>query len=164
MQQWLGSTIKKRERSLSPLLKTRTVERIVLGVLGARSTMLCEDLELNIMGPVVEAWGLPEEVIVPSEGESSSAIQTWAEKKGITVHLVSSDWAQQGRRGGILRDARIQRDATHLLMLQGPRSNALMHTAARLARKGRPVVISERPGLPVAVPDVEKAKTKTKPV
>jgi len=160
MERWLGSTIKKHERSLSPLLKRRdaTPDKIVLGVLGTRSSISCEDLETNIMGPMAEAWGFPEEIIVSSEGESSNAIQKWADEKGILTHLVSCDWAQQGRKAGILRDARIQRDATHLLFLQGPRSNALMHTATRLARKGRNVIISERPGLSVAVPE-----TKTKP-
>jgi hypothetical protein len=45
-------------------------------------------------------------------------------------------------------------------MLQGPRSNALMVTATRLARKGRHVVISERPGLPVTVPSDKKESDK----
>jgi hypothetical protein len=48
-----------------------------------------------------------------------------------------------------MRDALIQKEATHLLLLQGPRSNALSQMAARLKKKGRPVAISERPGLPV---------------
>jgi hypothetical protein len=159
MEAWLGSPIKKHERSLSPLLKKRSdPEKIVLGVLGTRSSISTEDLEVNILGPIIEAWGIPDEMILPSEGESSYAFQTWAGSRGIPVHLVCCDWIQQGRKAGILREARIQRDATHLVLLQGPRSNALMVTATRLARKGRNVVISERPGLAVAVPANEKTK------
>jgi len=154
---WLG-----KERSLSPLLNKRTQDsRIVLGVLGTRSNIRAEELDINIIAPLVEAWGLPDEIIVPSEGDSSQAIQSWAQLKNIPISLVGCDWVAQGRRAGILRDARIQREATHLLMLQGPRSNALTALAERLSRKGRPVVISERPGLPLfALASIKKTSTK----
>ena len=147
---WLGSG-SRPSRSLSPLLKTRTIDKIVLGVLGTRSNIRADELDINIIAPLVEAWGLPDEIIIPAEGDSSQAIQSWAELKNIPISLVGCDWAAQGRKAGILRDARIQREATHLLMLQGPRSNALSALAERLSRKGRPVVISERPSLPLAI-------------
>lgn len=145
---WLGRP-EPLQRSPSPLLKYRTVERVVLGVLGTRSNIRVEDLEMNILAPVVEAWGLPDEILVPAEGDSSQALQSWATSKEIPVRLVTCDWAKQGKRAGAMRDARIQREATHLVMLQGPRSNALMQLATRLNRKGRHVVISERPSEPV---------------
>lgn len=107
------------------------------------------------MGPIVEAWGFPDEILAPAESDSTQIILTWAKEKGIPVQLVTADWRTQGRRASALRDGRIQRDATHLLMLQGPRSNALMTLASRLDRKGRPVVISERPGEPVTRPTAE---------
>ena len=127
-------------------------DRVVLGVLGTRSNTRVEDIAVNLMAPLIEAWGTPDELLLPSEGESSIAIQTWAASQKIPVRLVSCDWVTQGRRAGMLRDARIQREASHLLLLQGPRSNALSTLGARLQRKGRPVVISERPGLPPTVP------------
>jgi hypothetical protein len=139
-------TKKVNPRSLSPLLMSRSVERVVLGVLGTRSNIRYEDLDSQIMAPLVEAWGDPDEIVLPAEGDSSAAIQGWAERRKIPVSLVGSDWKTQGRRAGLLRDARIQRESTHLLLLQGPRSNALSNLGLRLSRKGRPVVISERPG------------------
>lgn len=148
MSGWLGSS--RPARSLSPLLKRGSKDsRIVLGVLGTRSNIRADDLDINIIAPLVEAWGLPDEIIVPAEGDSSQAIQSWAELKNIPISLVGCDWVAQGRRAGMLRDSRIQREATHLLMLQGPRSNALSALAQRLSRKGRPVVLSERPGMPL---------------
>ena len=149
---WLGSTNRVSERSLSPIMKKVTQNRVVLGVLGIRSNIRCDELDINIIAPLVEAWGLPDEIILPSEGDSSQAIQSWAQLKNIPISLVGCDWVAQGRKAGMLRDARIQREATHLLLLQGPRSNALSGLAERLGRKGRPVVISERPGLPVTAP------------
>jgi hypothetical protein len=141
------STKKIDPRSLSPLMTRHTEpERLVLGVLGTRSNIRYEELEAQILGPLVEAWGNPDEIVLPVEGDSSAAIQGWAERRKIPVSLVGSDWKTQGRRAGMLRDARIQRESTHLLLLQGPRSNALSTLGLRLSRKGRPVVISERPG------------------
>lgn len=100
-----------------------------------------------MLSPVVEAWGIPDEVVLPNEGDSSLVIQEWASKQGIPVSLITCDWVKQGRRAAPLRDSLIQRQATHLVLLQGPRSNALTATGRRLHRKGIPVVISERPGL-----------------
>lgn len=144
---WLGtsSTRTISERSLSPLLKQRTHTRIVLGVFGTRNNIRSEELDMNILAPLVAAWGNPDVILLPAEGDSSFAIESWAQLKGIPTNLVSCDWAAQGRRAGLLRDSRIQREATHFLLLQGPRSNALSTMAKRLHRKGHPVLISERP-------------------
>ena len=123
-------------------------QRIVLGVIGTRSNIRHDELYGHILAPVIEAWGMPDEIILPAEGDSSEAIRQWARMKDIPVFLIGCDWAKHGRRAGILRDSRIQLDASHMLLLQGPRSNALSSLAARLDRKGRPVAISERPGMP----------------
>jgi hypothetical protein len=149
--EWLGSSQPKKvdARSLSPLITTRQTQkptRLVLGVLGTRSNIRYEDLDAQIMSPMVDLWGNPDEILVPADGDSSYAIESWASRHKIPVTLVCADWKSQGRRAGMLRDAKIQREASHLLLLQGPRSNALTNLGTRLSRKGRPVVISERPG------------------
>ena len=145
---WLGSAQTVKARSLSPLLKQRTHTRIVLGVFGTRNSIRPEDLDANILAPMIATWGTPDIILLPAEGDSSFAIESWAQLKGIPTNLVSCDWASQGRRAGLLRDSRIQREATHFLLLQGPRSNALSTMAKRLHRKGHPVLISERPNQP----------------
>jgi hypothetical protein len=148
---WLGKEAKPIDmRSLSPIRVAAEVsKRVVLGVLGTRNNI--RDMDTLVIGPIVEAWGLPDEIILPFEGESSAVLQEWATSQKIPVRMVQSDWAKQGRRAGLLRDACIQREATHLVLLQGPRSNALSGLAARLSRKGRNVVISERPAEPVKI-------------
>ena len=154
---WLGrsTAAKKRARSLSPLTRPA---RVVLGVLGTRNSTSFDDFVTNILAPVEEAWGTPDEIIAPAESESSQILVTWATRSGVPISLVTADWIKQGKRAGLLRDARIQREATHLLLLQGPRSNALSTLAARLQRKGRPVVISSRPGEPVSIPEFPPSK------
>lgn len=145
----------KRPRSLSPLIKRNATKSsttiassdgIVLGVLGTDGKASYEDVERDILAPVVEAWGLPDRIVLPAEGESSHCIQLWAQSHGIPVRLVACDWVKQGRKAGLQRNAHIQREATHLLLIQGPRSVALSTLATRLHRKGRPVVLRERPG------------------
>ena len=138
-------------RSLSPVRRP-TPERTVLGVLGTRSSVRYADIEEQVLAPILEAWGTPDELILPADGESSYVLQAWATRAGIPVRLVSADWVRNGRKAGSLRDAVIQREATHFVLLQGPRSNTLMTLAARLNRKKRPVVISERPGEVVKAP------------
>lgn len=110
-------------------------------------------MEAQVLAPVLEAWGDPDELVLPAEGESSFVLQAWAERQGIPVRLVSPEWIRHGRRAGILRDAAIQRDSTHFVLLQGPRSTALSTLARSLLRKKRPVVISERPGQTVKAPE-----------
>jgi hypothetical protein len=129
--------------------------RIVFGVLGTRNKMSYEDFVSQILNPTMEVWGLPAEIVAPADGESAEVLQAWAAHHKIPVCLVAADWSRNGKRAGLLRDARIQREATHMILLQGPRSNALATLAGRLQRKGRPVVISERPGTSVQIPGVK---------
>jgi hypothetical protein len=153
---WLGHPTPKAvdPRSLSPIRSTPTITRTVLGVLGTRSSVRFEDMEAQVLAPVLEAWGVPDELVLPAEGESTFVLQMWAERQGIPVRLVSSDWVRHGKRAGILRDAIIQRDASHFVLLQGPRSNALSALARKLLRKKRLVAISERPGETVKIPEL----------
>jgi hypothetical protein len=141
-------------RELSPV-RTPQPAKTVLGVLGTRSSVCYMDIEEQVLAPVLEAWGIPDELILPAEGESSYVLQAWASRTNIPVRLVSADWIKNGKRAGMMRDSIIQRDATHFILLQGPRSVALTNLAARLHRKKRPVVISERPGNVVRAPGGE---------
>ncbi len=142
-------------RALSPVRPARP-DRIVFGVLGTRNKIRYEEFVEQILDPALEAWGLPEELLIPADGESAEVIQTWATHRRIPVARVIADWTRNGKRAGLLRDARIQREATHLILLQGPRSTALTALAGRLHRKGRPVVLSERPGEAVQIPGTKR--------
>lgn len=141
-------------RALSPVRAPKS-ERTVLGVIGTRSSVRYTDMDEQVLAPVLEAWGTPDELVLPAEGESSYVLQAWATRAGVPVRLVSADWTRNGKRAGAMRDAVIQREATHFILLQGPRSTALTTLAGRLHRKKRPVVLSERPGEVVRAPGSE---------
>ena len=147
-------TAPKTTRALSPIYPSRysiDQPRKVLGFLGKRSNIRYEDIEVQILEPILREWGTPDEILLPMEGDSSYAIQRWAQANGVSIQLVGCDWLAHGRRASMLRDSQIQRDATHLVMIQGPRSNAYSVLAERLRRKGRKVALSERPGCSVEI-------------
>ena len=117
---------------------------IVLGVLGTHNTIQKDELHETILHPLMSILGrLPETIVLPSEGTSSAYISIWAERQGVETHCVEADWKKFQRRAGILRDARILKEATHLLVFVGPRSRSYEQTGIRYAKKGKQVFLVE---------------------
>ena len=80
----------------------------ILGVLGARNTLTKQIIQDEILNPILDDLAVkPSRVLVPSEPMSSTYIECWATRNGITVDSVKSDWVKNGRRAGIIRDAYI---------------------------------------------------------
>jgi hypothetical protein len=143
---WLGSKNHVDEKDLSPDIKEPKSSRYALGIIGSRGKITYDAMQAEIVQPMIAAWGLPVELIIPSDGDSSHVLMLWAQQKDIPVTMISSDWLTHGRRASMIRDISIQKAASRLVFLQGPRSNAIAATANRLAKKGRLVALSERPG------------------
>lgn len=117
---------------------------IVLGVLGTHNTITKEQIHETILHPLMSVLErLPETIVLPSEGMSSAYISIWAERQGVETHCVEADWKKFQRRAGILRDARILKEATHLLVFVGPKSRSYEQTAIRYAKKGKQVFLVE---------------------
>lgn len=116
------------------------VDPIVLGVLGIHNTITKQEIHEKILHPLMSVLGrLPEQVVLPSEGTSSAYISIWSEKHNVSRQCVEADWKKFQRQAGILRDARIQKEATHFLVFVGAKSNTYEKTAIRLAKKGKRV-------------------------
>ena len=124
-------------------LETRVMGTpILLGVLGKHEQISKKDIHDKILHPLVSAIGrLPEKLLLPSEGTSSAYITLWAEQSNIDTHCVEADWRKLQRRAGIMRDARIIKDSTHLLVFVGARSKSYEQTAIREAKKGKQVFV-----------------------
>lgn len=124
-------------------LETRIVgQPILLGVLGKHEQISKEAIHEKILHPLVSAIGrLPDRVILPSEGTSSAYITLWAERANLEIHSVDADWRKLQRRAGIMRDARIIKDSTHLLVFVGSRSKSYEQTGIREAKKGKQVFL-----------------------
>ena len=149
---WLGS-VPVDPVTLSPPRKS---SKYVLGVIGTRARTSYEQMRVEIIAPLVDAWGLPTQIVIPSDGETSHVLMLWAQQKDIPIQIISSDWSLYGKRAAMIRDTTIQRESTRLLFLQGPRSTTLEKTAKRLAKKGRSVALSDRPGNPLIIIEAPK--------
>ena len=130
----------------------------ILGVLGARNTLTKQIIQDEILNPILDDLAVkPSRVLVPSEPMSSTYIECWANRTGIPIDSVKSDWVKNGRRAGIIRDAYIEKEATALLIFEGPKSRYFLDLAERIAKK-RPemkVYVVESKGVTPTLLEVE---------
>lgn len=115
---------------------------ILLGVLGKHEQISKQDIHEKILNPLMSAIGrLPDRIFLPSEGTSSAYISLWGERVNVETVSIDADWRKLQRKAGILRDARILKEATHLLVFLGPRSRSYEQTGIREAKKGKQVYL-----------------------
>lgn len=116
----------------------------MLGVLGARNALTKQIMQDEILIPVLDDLeNKIKKVMLPAEPLSSTYIECYATRNNIAVDLVKSDWIRNGRRAGVLRDAAIEKEATALLIFEGPKSRYYLDLAERIAKR--------RPTCPVYV-------------
>ena len=117
---------------------------IYLGILGIHNQITKEEIHEKVLHPLMSVLGrLPEKILLPSEGTSSAYISIWAERNNIDTHCVEADWRKFQRKAGILRDARIVKESTHLVVFVGSKSRSNEQTAIRQAKKGKQVFLIE---------------------
>jgi hypothetical protein len=121
---------------------------IVLGVFGHTNKISEQDLQDNTLTLILQELGrIPDKVLIPSEGNSSIYIDSWAEALHIKTQVFQSDWARNGKIAQIIRDDRMAKECTHaLVFLQAPRANEkttkLEKFAEKLCKKGKMVFTS----------------------
>jgi hypothetical protein len=114
----------------------------VLGVLGNSSNSIWnrETIMEKVVFPLIgEQDRIPTSLILPSEGATSLLLQSWAERQEISANIFEADWAKLGKRARALRDARIMKESTHLLLFLGDRSDYYEKIAIREVKKGKNV-------------------------
>lgn len=117
-------------------------EPLCVGVLGYHTKLTKQDIHEKIIHPLLAVWKrLPDKIVLPMEGTSSILLSIWAEQNEIKMQTLHADWRQLGRRAGLLRDARIIKECTHLVVFMGAKSKSLENTAIREARKGKKVFV-----------------------
>ena len=124
---------------------------ILLGILGKHEQISKQDIHESVLHPLVSAIGrLPDKILLPSEGTSSAYITLWAERLNIETHCLEADWRKLQRRAGILRDSRILKESTHLLVFGNTRSSKNEEIAIREAKKGKEVYLVDHSSLELA--------------
>ena len=130
----------------------------ILGVLGARNAVTKQIIQDEILNPILDDLAVkPSRVIIPSEPMSSTYIECWANRSGTPVDAIKSDWIKNGRRAGIIRDAYIEKEATALLIFEGPKSRYYLDLAERIIKR-RPemkVYVVESKGVTPILLEVE---------
>ena len=117
---------------------------IYLGILGIHNQITKEEIHEKILHPLMSVLGrLPDKILLPSEGTSSAYISLWAERSHVDTQCVEADWRKFQRKAAILRDARILKEATHLLVFVGTKSRSHEATAIRQVKKGKQVFLVE---------------------
>ena len=115
---------------------------LYLGVIGKTESLNKQTLVDCILHPLVSVWKrLPDKVLLPTEGTSSAYISIWAERNDIDTQSLDANFVKLGRKAGFLRDAMIAKEATHLLVFLGTRSQKNEEIATRETKKGKHVYV-----------------------
>jgi len=115
---------------------------MTLGVLGqsAAKRWSMESISNSVMNPILGEIGkIPDLVLLPAEGNTGILLEAWAQGHRCACKILDTDWARMGRKARALRDGRILKEATHLLIFLGLRSDYYEKIAMREAKKGRQV-------------------------
>jgi len=110
---------------------------VVLGILGARNAITKQIMQDEILNPILDDLGKDQikKILLPSEPLSSTYIECWAQRQGIQTVQLKSDWINNGRRAGVVRDAQIQKECGAFLIFEGPKSRYYLDLAERIAKK-----------------------------
>ena len=149
---------------------------IIWSIFGYLNKITEQDLQELVLIPILQELGrIPDKILIPSEGNTSIYLQEWADSFHIKTQVFQSDWAKHGRIAQILRDDRMQKECTHMLVFLPPRSKRLEKMAEKMAKKGKVVFTSsadlsltqlvlqpESVSQPMASMHARKSNTKTK--
>lgn len=126
------------ELESEPIQQGKPYQRICLGVLGKREDISQEAIRDKILHPLLASIGkIPEMIYLPSDGGSSAFIGVWAERCEVKNETIHADFRKLGRRAFVMRDARILKDATHLLLFEQPKSEYIVKLGIRELKKGK---------------------------
>ena len=125
------------EESIQP---GKPYERICLGVLGKREDIKKDEFFERIMHPIMGTLGrVPDVIYLPSDGASSALIGLWADQCNLKSETIVADWRKLGRKAVALRDSRILKASTHLLLFEQPKSEYLLKLGIRELKKGKQI-------------------------
>ena len=119
---------------------------VVLGVLGNSSAAVWTSQILleKVLEPILGELGKnPEKILLPADGITSVFLETWAGKNKVDSKVYSADWKVLGRRAMVIRDSQIVKEASHLLVFLGGRSDYYEKMAMREVKKGKIVYTIE---------------------
>ena len=116
---------------------------IILAVFGHKNKISEQDIQDNTLTLILQELGrTPDKVLIPSEGNSSIYIDSWAESLGIKRQVFQSDWIRNGKIAQIIRDDRMAKECTHALVFLSEKTNKLEKFAEKVCKKDKIVFTS----------------------
>lgn len=113
---------------------------LCLGVLGNREDISRDAFFEKILHPLMELLGrMPDIIYLPSDGTSSALVGAWADRCGVKTETLTAEWHKLGRKAVCLRDGRILKSSTHLLIFEQPKSEYIVKLGIREFKKGKSV-------------------------
>ena len=112
----------------------------VLGILGNSSAAVWTSQTIleKVLEPILgELDKNPDKILLPADGTTSLLLETWAGKNKVDSKVYSADWKVLGRRARVIRDSQIVKEASHLLVFLGGRSDYYEKMAIREVKKGK---------------------------
>ena len=141
MDKYLIKTNAKANSTLEALGDSAfETQPIILGVLGSSTSAKWtkETIQESLFKPILdELKETPNTILLPSEGTTSIFLQVIAQKENIKTTVFEADWKTLKQKARSLRDARIIKDCTHLLIFLGTKSDFYEKVAIREAKKGK---------------------------
>ena len=144
MEKYFQRDISSKSKSTLEILDDKPLllppQPYCLGILGQSSAAFWtkETLVQGILQPFVEEQGkLPDTIVAPAEGQTSMLLEWWAARQDISIQIYEANWTKLGKRARALRDARIVKEASHLIVFLGERSDTYETIAIRELKKGK---------------------------
>jgi hypothetical protein len=118
---------------------------IVIGIIGTSSFYTQADTK-QLMDSVIELWSGSHtliKIIFQQGGTLSMYIDLWAEGKKIEAIPLEADWNTSGSRACFDVIKRIERDATHFIIVRSPRSRSdkSLQKAEFLSKKREVIIL-----------------------
>ena len=108
----------------------------IVGILGASAAY--NQIHMRQLTATIETlWGKPASIIFQQSGYSTMYIDAWAEDNHIPVTAIQPEWTTYGPRACMMVNARIEKDATHIVIIRSPRakSDKMLQKAEQLVAK-----------------------------
>jgi len=114
-------------------------EDSIFGVVGSSSSKYwTRNIIIDTINRIIsDQERIPDAMMIPADGTTSIFMQLWAERQKISCSVYEADWRRLGRKAMCLRDSRIIKESTYLLIFLGTRSDYYEKIAIRESKKGK---------------------------
>lgn len=127
----------------SAAIAPKAASKICIGVLNTSAYYNEDDIRI-IMESVIGFWGMPDKILLPLDGKCSAYIDSWVERNtNITIAPVDAEWGKYGNKACMMRQKKIEQEATHFLIIRSPRakSDKILYRAEALCKSDKEVLL-----------------------